>query len=169
MQKQELPAVQAARPPVAANLARESGAFLSFDDVIADRAGGVSAPDRLMLMRLFRALGGAVAIFSERKVAVLDRALGLPDLPLIGSGGSEVRLGRDTPLLAGQGAEAMMTTPPFAGRPLIVFGLNGTGAELMTVAGRRGAICLAAEAARETLAAWLERLAPVPFDRRSAA
>lgn len=147
----------------------ERSLLLSFDDVVVDRTGHVPGPDRLRLMRLFRALGGALAVFAHHDVATLDRALGLPDLPLIGRGGGEARLTRGLAPTRDRPVETLLGTPPFAGRPLLLLGERGAESALWDAVGRHGGICSAGAAVRQTLAAWLERLGPDPADRRAAA
>ncbi|MCA8929566.1 MAG: hypothetical protein KDC18_15990 [Alphaproteobacteria bacterium] len=157
----------AALPRFAAHPAEPAGLFLSFEDVVSECDGGVSAAARLRLLRLFQAVGGAVAVFSAHGLGDLDRALGLPDLPLIGRKGEEVRLGHDLPTLRSNGLRTLLAAPPFADRPLWLFGLQGAGDDLLAAAARQGGACASGDAARLALAGWLDRFA-LPTVGRSA-
>ena len=70
--------------------------FLDFDGTLVDLAptpGAVclSPAVRFSTLRLFHLLGGAVAIVTGRTLSEIDRFVGLPDLPLAGSHGLEMR------------------------------------------------------------------------------
>ena len=70
--------------------------FLDFDGTLVDLAptpGAVclSPAVRFSTLRLFQLLGGAVAIVTGRTLSEIDRFVGLPDLPLAGSHGLEMR------------------------------------------------------------------------------
>jgi|GEM_PF-6541510 len=166
MYTEKMTAQMAAPPVYPAPFASNAGLLLSFDDVVADAQGLVSAADRCRLLRLFQALGGALAIFSDRSLGELDRALGLPDLPLIGDDGRESRLAGDLAAVRAGGMETLLNAPPFAGRSLLLFGRQGANSTLLRLVTERGGLCASGRAGREKLARWLERLAPVPADRR---
>jgi hypothetical protein len=148
---------------------REFGLLLSFDDVITDRNGVVCAPDRLLLLRLFHALGGPVAVFSALELPTLDRALGLPDLPLIGGGGGQARLARDLAITNARGVEALLDALPFTSRPLLLVGMAGAEGGVLEAVGRRRGQWTGSGSARATLAALADRLMPTTCERRTAA
>jgi trehalose 6-phosphate phosphatase len=89
-------------PQVNANWA----VFLDFDGTLVDLA---AQPDRAQLvpsvryavLSLFHNLGEAVAVVTGRHLADIDRHIGLPDLPLAGSHGLEIRsLRKNSPSIA---------------------------------------------------------------------
>jgi len=73
--------------------------FFDFDGTLVDiapqpRMVHLSPSMRYTVLNLFRLLGGAVAVITGRPLADIDRHTGLPDLPIAGSHGLEVRAWR---------------------------------------------------------------------------
>jgi hypothetical protein len=148
--------------PSTISLIREQTAVLmSLEFVIADRSGIASAAARCALMRLFRALGGAVAVFSEQDSQTLDRVLGLPDVPLIDSTASPQHLSAQM--------QALLQSPPFAGRHVVLCGAAAAPSTLRELVLREGGIFAVKTAMRAALGDWLEQLAPMPVHLRAHA
>jgi trehalose-6-phosphatase len=130
--------------PSRAHQARRPWALLiDFDTCIAELSGdwggiSVSPASRYMLISLFRSLGGAVALITNRSLLEVDRALGLPDIPIAASNGLEMlalRKAAAAPVfgpaagpqrLRGELISALMASAPFAGRvPVYLSGAAG--------------------------------------------
>lgn len=137
--------------------ARPWALLIDFDACIAEPAGtagglAVSPASRYTLISLFRSLGGAVALITNRSLLEVDRQLGLPDVPLVASNGLEMRSLRKAtaaPLFGigasprrprGELVSALMATAPFAGRaPVYVSGASGDSTAYTVAAASGGA------------------------------
>jgi len=142
-------------------LRSKTALLMSFEGSLSDGHGAVSAATRFSLMRLFRALGGAVAVFSERDPEWLSRALGLQDIPLVNAKASP-------PDLASQ-LDDVLQSPPFAGRRLVLCGASAAAPALRERVLHRGGIFADQAAVRSALGEWLEGLAPMPVHQRAHA
>lgn len=145
---------------------RDCGLFLAFEGIIADTSGYASASSRVALMRLFQALGGAVAVFSQRDVAELDRLLGLPELPLIGSDGVNVRSLQAHAVAGHRPLDRLLDLRPFAGRTFILYGADAAPKSLRTAMKARGATMAGGSGAQLALRQWMDQLAPIPSHPR---
>lgn len=110
-------------PPPPPDLLAGAALFLDFDGTLIELA---ETPDSIqvaphlpqLLDRLWRRLGGRLAIVSGRAIADLERHVPVPNIPFSGSHGLELRLGDGThiPLHAPQGlADARERVRRFAG------------------------------------------------------
>lgn len=172
-------------PPV-----RRWALLIDFDACIAEPAGTaggltVSPASRYTLISLFRSLGGAVVLITDRSLLEVDRQLGLPDIPVAASNGLEMRSlrkasaapvvgpGAGPHRLRGELVSALMASAPFAGRaPVYLSGASGddTAHAAASALGGTGiavgseqpaaAMCLPhASAARALLRTWAAELA----------
>jgi hypothetical protein len=135
--------------------------LMSFEGSIADGHGAVSAATRFSLMRLFRALGGAVAVFSEHDPEWLSRTLGLQDIPLIYTKASSQNLASQL--------DDLLQSPPFAGRRPVLCGASAAAPALREGVLHRGGVFADQAAVRSALGDWLEGLAPMPVHQRAHA
>lgn len=164
--------------------------LIDFDTCIAEPAGdrdgiSVSPASRYTLIGLFRSLGGAVALITNRSLLEVDRQLGLPDVPVAASNGLEMRSLRKAAAAPafglpsgphrprGELVSALMASAPFAGRaPVYLSGesgddtafaaaktLGGTGIFVGSAPPAAAASLPHASAARALLRAWAAELA----------
>ena len=152
-----LPRLSAPLPPGVAPPARPWALLVDFDACIAEATAAadgmaVSPASRYALISLFRSLGGAVALITNRNLLEVDRQLGLPDVPVVASNGLEMRSLRKSaaaPLFAagapsrrprGELVSALMATAPFAGRaPVYLSGASGDSTAYTVAAALGGA------------------------------